>query len=295
MKPRAYGPFEYSPIIYRPRLEWPGGAQVALWVIPNIEFFSLEDSISGSRSKPPDIMAWSGRDYGNRVGVFRLMKILDRYGIRATVALNSDVCVQHPAIIEEGEKRGWEWMGHNKTNTRRLNAVPAEEEAALIRGALDTIASATGRRPVGWLGSGLQETWNTLDHLIDEGVEYVSDWVNDDQPYRMRLDDDRSIIAMPYNHDINDKPAYENHNFTSGEFRDMIIRQFEVLYAEGAESGRCMAIALHPYLSGAPHRIDALDAAFEHICKRNHVWLATGAEIARHYAANVQAEVSAAT
>jgi allantoinase len=294
MKPQAYGPFEYSPIIHRPRLEWPNGAQLALWVIPNIEFFALDDNISGSHGKPPDIMTWSARDYGNRVGVFRLMNVMSRYKIRGTVALNSDLCLQHPAIIKEGEKLGWEWMGHNKTNTRRLNAVPPEEERGLIHESLATIAAASGVRPVGWLGSGLQETWNTLDYLAEEGIEYVCDWVNDDQPYHMRLDEGRGIIALPYNHDINDKPAYENRHYTSSEFRDMIMRQFDVLYSEGAESGRCMAIALHPYLSGVPHRIAALDAAFEYICKHDRVWLATGAEIARHYSAVTRTEAGAA-
>ena len=189
MKPGPYGPFPYSPIIRRPRLEWPGGAHVALWVVPNIEFFSLETRPGGlGPGKIPDIPIWAMRDYGNRVGVFRMMEVLDRYGVRATVALNSDICVHHPEIIEEGEKRRWEWMGHNQSNSRRLNEVPAEEEPQIIRDTLDTIARASGRRPVGWLGAGLQETWNTLDLLAEAGCEYVADWgPNDDQPYTMAL------------------------------------------------------------------------------------------------------------
>ena len=145
MKPGPYGPFPYSPIIRRPPLEWPGDAHVALWVVPNIEFFSLETRPGGlGPGKIPDIPIWAMRDYGNRVGVFRLMEVLDRYGVRATVALNSDICVHHPEIIEEGEKRRWEWMGHNQTNSRRLNEVPAEEEPTIIRDTLDTIASVSG-------------------------------------------------------------------------------------------------------------------------------------------------------
>src|ERR1700724_1867733 len=155
MQPAAYGPFPYSPINQRPRLEWPQAAHVALWVIPNIEFFSLMEKVpagSGGPGTPvPDIMSWSARDYGNRVGVFRLMEVMDRYNIRATVALNSNLCAQHPEIIEEGQARKWEWMGHNQTNTRRLNAVPPEEELGIIQGALSTIGDATGTRPVGWL------------------------------------------------------------------------------------------------------------------------------------------------
>jgi allantoinase len=159
MKPRSYGPFPYSPIIRRPRLTWPGGAHVALWVIPNIEYFSLEERPGGyGAGKIPDVVMWSERDYGNRVGVFRLMEVLDRHGIRGTVALNSNLCAEHPAIMEEGMKRKWEWMGHNESNTRRLNDAPPGEEANIVKRTLATIEQATGNRPVGWLSSGLQET-----------------------------------------------------------------------------------------------------------------------------------------
>jgi peptidoglycan/xylan/chitin deacetylase (PgdA/CDA1 family) len=293
MKPAPYGPFPYSPIIRRPPLSWPGGAQVALWVVPNIEFFSLAEKVpaaaGGSGAPVPDVPAWSMRDYGNRVGVFRLMAVLDRHGIRATVALNSELCAQHPAIIDEGNARRWEWMGHNESNTRRLNEAAPGEEAGIIRRTLATIAGASGTRPVGWLGSGLQETWDTLDLLADEGCEYVGDWVNDDQPYMMTLAGGRRMVAMPYSQEINDKPAFERQHRTADEFRDMICRQFDVLYREGAVSGRVMAIAIHPYLTGVPHRIDAFDAALAYICGHQKVWKATGTEIARHYAAQAGA------
>ena len=294
MQPRDYGPFPYSPIISRPPLNWPHGAQVALWIIPNIEFFSLREKVpagsGGSGAPVPDVPAWAARDYGNRVGVFRLMQVLDRYGIRATVALNSDLCAQHPEIIEEGRKRRWEWMGHNESNTRRLNEVAPEDESRLIRDALATIGRGTGTRPVGWLGSGLQETWNTLDLLAVEGCEYVCDWTNDDQPYMMNLDGGRRLVSVPYSHEINDKPAFERQHRTASEFRDMICRQFDVLYREGTESGRVMAIAIHPYLTGVPHRIDAFDAALAYICRHERVWKTTGAEIARHYVAAIKRE-----
>jgi allantoinase len=178
MKPAPYGPFPYSPIIRRPRLTWPDGAHIALWVMPNIEFFSLMEKVpagsGGPGTPPPDIPTWSARDYGNRVGVFRLMQVLSRHGIRGTVALNSELCAYHPEIIEEGRKLGWEWVGHCESNTRRLNEVPPGEEKGIIQRTLATIAKATGTRPVGWLGSGLQETWDTLDMLAAEGCEYVS-------------------------------------------------------------------------------------------------------------------------
>jgi peptidoglycan/xylan/chitin deacetylase (PgdA/CDA1 family) len=213
------------------------------------------------------------------------MKVLDRYGIRATVALNSNLCAQHPEIMEEGQARKWEWMGHNETNTKRLNEVPPEEERRIVHDTLGTIEKATGTRPRGWLGSGLQETWNTLDVLAAEGAQYVCDWTNDDQPYVMNLEAGRRLVSVPYSHEINDKPAFEKQLRTADEFGDMIRRQFDVLYEEGAESGRVMCIALHPYLTGVPHRIGALDKALEYICRHEGVWRTTGSEIATHFLA----------
>src|SRR5579862_2206790 len=138
VQPSNYGPFSYSPIITRKKLTWPNGARLALWVIPNIEYFSLEERIptATASGKIPDVPSWSARDYGNRIGVFRFMEVFDRYGIRATVALNSDICRYHPLIIEEGNKRRWEWMGHNETNSRRLIDVPEGEERKVIKNAL---------------------------------------------------------------------------------------------------------------------------------------------------------------
>jgi peptidoglycan/xylan/chitin deacetylase (PgdA/CDA1 family) len=287
MKPSRYGPFPYSPIINRPVLHWPNRAQLALWVIPNIEFFALNEKVpaaSGGTGAPvPDVPTWSSRDYGNRVGVFRLMEVLDRHDIRATVALNSELCTEHPQIIEEGNKLQWEWMGHCESNTRRLNEAPPGDEPRIIKNALATIERVTGQRPRGWLGSGLQETWDTLDLLAAERCDYVCDWTNDDQPYIMVLDGGRTLVSVPYSHEINDKPAFERFHRTADEFREMICRQFDVLYREGAKSGRVMAIALHPYLTGVPHRIGAFEAALEHISKHDRVWKTTGAEIARHF------------
>ena len=289
MKPARYGPFPYSPIIHRPALKWPDGAHVALWIIPNIEFFALDEKVppgSGGTGVPvPDVPTWSARDYGNRVGVFRLMEVLEKHGIRATVALNSELCTEHPAIIKEGNKLKWEWMGHCESNTRRLNAASPGEEPRIIKDSLAVIEKATGARPRGWLGSGLQETWDTLDLLADNGLDYVCDWTNDDQPYIMSLDGNKTLVSVPYSHEINDKPVFEKFHRTADQFHDMICRQFDVLYREGAQSGRVMAIAIHPYLTGVPHRIDAFDAALGYISRHGKVWKTTGADIARHYRA----------
>jgi allantoinase len=289
MKSRAYGPFPYSAIIDRPRLEWPNGAHVALWIIPNIEYFSMLESPGGYGAAPkiPNVPMWSERDYGNRVGVFRLMDTLDKYGIRGTVALNSNLCAEHPRIMEEGQKRKWEWMGHNESNTRRLNEAGPGEEAQIVRNTFATIEKHTGKRPKGWLSSGLQETWDTLDHLVDNGCEYVADWCNDDQPYQMTLDDGRTIVSMPYTQQLNDKSAIERRLVSAEGFKQMICDQFDVLYEDGQKSGRVMSICLHPFIIGHPHRSKYLAKALAHITSRQDVWLATGSEIVDWYKKNV--------
>jgi len=289
MEPRPYGPFDYSPINRRKPWTWPNGARVALWVIPNIEFFPLDKPLPGhpwekATGEAPTVRAWGQRDYGNRIGIFRVMEVLEKHGIRATATINSDVCDHHPQIVEDAVRLGWEFMGHNKTNMQRLSGLARDDERRLVRDALERIRQATGRKPVGWLGSALAETWNTLDILIDEGCRYVSDWVNDDQPYTMRPGG-RSIVYLPYSYEINDSPQLYYRDRSIDEFELMIRRQFDVLYREGERSARVMAICLHPFVIGVPHRIGGLDRALEYICSHAGVWRATGSEIVEAYLA----------
>jgi len=185
MTPRRYGPLAYLPIIRRPKLTWPGGARVALWVNPNIEFFGLDDVMPSNinermpreHARIPNVRNWAVRDYGNRVGIWRIMEVLTRYGIRASAALNSEVCDHHPEIIEEASRLGWELIGHNQTNALRLTEMDSSQERDAVRATIDRIHAASGTRPVGWLGAGLAETWNTLDYLAEAGIRYVCDWV----------------------------------------------------------------------------------------------------------------------
>jgi peptidoglycan/xylan/chitin deacetylase (PgdA/CDA1 family) len=288
MQEMDYGPFPYVPINRRPKWNWPNGARLAVWVIPNLEFFSLKTPLAGHPwekahdYKAPTIRQWGQRDYGNRVGVFRMMDVLTKHGIRATATTNTDICDHHPEIIEDAVKLGWEFMGHNKTNTTRLTALAANEERELIRYCTQRLTEATGKRPLGWLGSALAETWNTLDYLVEEDYLYVSDWVNDDQPYRMKPNG-RELIYLPYSYETNDS-GQVYYRFATGEDFGTILRNtFDVLYAEGAQSARVMAICLHPFMTGVPHRIGALDAALKYIKGHDGVWFATGEEIAREY------------
>jgi peptidoglycan/xylan/chitin deacetylase (PgdA/CDA1 family) len=289
MQPADYGPFPYVPITERPRLTWPNGAQIAVWVIPNLEFFPLTRGLSGhpfeAKGKPPTVRPWAQRDYGNRVGIWRIMDVLSRLGIRATASLNADICLHHPQIVRAGVDLGWEFIGHNLTNTVRLTELDEAAERDTIARSARMIAEATGRRPIGWLGAGLAETWHTLDLLLDEDFRYVADWTNDDQPYLMNVGG-RQLVSMPYSYEVNDSPFLYYRNGTIDEFEKLIRRQFEVLYEEGAVSGRVMAICLHPFIIGVPHRIRGLESALKFIASHDKVWFATGGEIMQHYLAS---------
>jgi allantoinase len=286
MQPQDYGPFPYVPIKDRPKLSWPHDARLAVWIIPNIEFFPLTKGIppnpGAPPGNPPSVRAWAQRDYGNRVGIWRIMDVLNKHGIRASPTLNSDICDHHPQIVRAAIDLGWEILGHNQTNSVWLDALSPEDERETIRRTLSRITEMTGKKPLGWLGSGLAETWHTLDFLADEGCLYVADWVNDDQPYMMDIGG-RPLVSIPYSYEINDAPFIGARNGTVDEFEKAIRRQFDTLYAEGAQSGRVMAICLHPYLIGVPHRIAGLDAALAYIRAHDGVWFATGEEIVRHW------------
>jgi peptidoglycan/xylan/chitin deacetylase (PgdA/CDA1 family) len=283
MQPGATGPFPYRASIARPKFQWPKGKRLAFWAIPNIETFPLNERMPDGHPVVPNVFSWSRREYGNRVGVFRIMKVLSRYNIRATVALNSDVCDAAPAVIEEGLRLDWEFMGHGETNTRRMSdAKTVEQEREVIASTLDRIAKATGTRPKGWLGPGLQETWNTLDLLSEAGIEYVGDWTTDDQPYVL-TSKPKNLISIPYGHDMGDKTAVDHLSYPPAAFTQMMIDTFNVLYRESHESGLVMPLSLHPYITGVPHRIDALDRGLEYICRHDDVWFATGSEIVDWY------------
>lgn len=284
--PLEHDRFAYSAIVDRPPLRWPNGARVAVWIIPNIEHFLFDRPSTpithATMRLVPDVLNYSWRDFGPRVGIWRLMEIMERHGFKGTVALNSDVCQHYPRIIEAGRKLGWEWMGHGATNSVLHDQQSLEEERALIQHVVTTIAASTGARPRGWLSPALSETHNTLDLLAEAGIDYVGNWVNDEQPYPMRVKTG-SMLSMPYSAELNDIPAMLDLHKSGPEFAQMICDQFDVLYEDGAVTGRVMSICLHPFLIGHPHRAKYLDQALAHIKSREEVWIATGGEIADHY------------
>jgi allantoinase len=276
--------YDYLPIVGRPVIQWPDDARIALLVCPNIEYFHIDKHIPPAQDpQVPDVPAYTLRDFGSRIGVFRMMDVLDKHGIRASVLLNSDVCEQHPKIIEEGKKRNWEWLGHGTTNNLRLTHYPLEEEREVIRQVKETITASVGTAPKGWLGpGGGVQTFNTPDHLAAEGFEYTCDWGFDEQPIPMRVRSGR-MIAMPYQQGVNDIQVLHYANHTPEDYLRMVCDQFDVLYEDGEKSGRVMTLPLHPFVIGLPFRIKYLDKALDYICSHNKVWRATGWEVASWY------------
>ena len=281
-----YDRFAYSGLGQRKPWRLPAGARIAAWVTPNIEHFHYDKPgiafAEMTARFSPDVLNYSWRDYGNRIGIFRMMETFARIGIKATCAINAEAAERYAPIVAEGNRQGWEWMAHGLSNSILHVGLEVEAERKMIRQALDMIARATGQRPRGWLGPALTETPATLDLLAEEGIEYVADWVNDEQPYDLRVRKGR-MVALPYSVEIGDIPTFLMHRKSGEDFYREIVDQFDVLYAEGATNPRVMSIALHPFLSGHPFRIRYLERALAHIKAHDGVWIATGAEILDWY------------
>ncbi len=285
--------YDYEPIIHRKPLSLPNGARVAVIPYVNIEHFP--ESISGTALVPgtaqfrPDPLNYGWRDYGNRVGLWRMMEIMDSVGMRGTGCLNSDIIREYPQIIDEGEKRSWAWIGHgiNNSPANFLSGIEPDRERAIIGEVLDAIEARLGRRPKGWLSPFLCETFNTPGILAQMGVEYLCDFTADDQPFSFKVDEG-SLISIPYTVELNDIPAFLNVGVSGEQFGDMIIDQFDVLYDEGESNARIMPICLHTFLVGQPFRAKHLRRAFEYIAGHDRVWLATADEVNDWYRSTLQ-------
>lgn len=280
--PRA----DYIPIVDRSPLKLPGDARVAVWVIVNIEEWMFDEPMARTVIPPPqgvtivpDITNYGWFDYGQRVGFWRIREVLDRHGIRASVSLNASVCNTYPRIIDACLDSRWELFGHGFVQ----RALPKEQdERAVIRKTIEVIREKTGQKIRGWMGPGLHETFNTPDILAEEGIEYVLDWVNDDQPYPMKVKKG-CLFSIPYTMELNDIPIYAVQHHRSAELFERSRDQFDTLYEEGRQTARIMAIAVHPYITGVPHRIGYFNKIFKYIQKHDHVIFMTGSEILDWY------------
>jgi peptidoglycan/xylan/chitin deacetylase (PgdA/CDA1 family) len=277
--------YDYSPIIERDPVRWPGGARVAFYVGLNIEHFLLGRPSTSfydqTAALVPDPLNHGWRDYGPRVGIWRLTEIFDRHGIRPSVLLNSDVTIEYPQIIKAGRERNWAWLAHGRNNSTLQAGMPVDEERAYLADVVGTIERATGSRPRGWLGPGLTETPQTPRLLAGLGLNYLLDWTNDDQPYWLNVP---GMLSVPYSVELNDLGLFTMRGLTGPQFLQTVKDQFDQLYADSASSGRVMALALHPFVSGQPFRARYLDQALEYITGHPGVWLTTSDEIAAHFA-----------
>ena len=281
--------YDYAPFPKRPRLAWPKNARVASFVLLHLEYWELipdEASVRDPRhvgefgSFTPDYRTWTQRDYGNRVGIFRVLDVLDRYQIRAGVAVNALAAERYPFLIEQFKRRKYEFIAHGHSANRMISSKMSEaEEKAEIAASLAAIEKATGARPTGWLGQDYGESQRTPQLLADAGLDYVLDWPNDDQPYPMKVG--KKFVSMPNQPEWDDVQQLWLRRIPTPRYPDIVGEAFELLHHEG---GQVFNLSIHPWLMGMAHRIRYLDEALRRIERFGNVWQATPGEIARHYA-----------
>ena len=296
---RAYGMdqdfYPWSPISARPVLRWPDHARVALAVIVNLEHWDWEvppntplavsplggpeGLWSGNQPAFPDIGGYGNHEYGNRVGIFRILAVLDKYGIKPTLALDKAIADHYPFLIKEGQRRDAEFIAHGLSRRRLIHiGMSEDEERQYIRASIAAVDKATGKRPVGWSGPDFQETPHTPDLLAAAGLRYVCDWGNDEQPYKM-TPKTGELYALGVNAYLDDNYIHLHGRRTINEVNLLWCEWFDGLYADGATTGRLMVLHLHPWIMGQPWRIRHLDEVLGHITAHAGVWKATGSEI----------------
>jgi allantoinase len=289
LKPGIDNPwYDYIPYPKRPRLTWPKNARVAFYVILHLEYYGLEQPEGAVRDSrfvgefgnySPDFRTWTQREYGNRTGIFRVLDVLDRYQIKAGLAVNAMAAERYPFLIEQAKKRGYEFIGHGVSANRMISSKMSEaEEKAEIASSIAAIEKATGTKPAGWLGQEYGESQRTPQLLADAGLDYVLDWPNDDQPYPLKVG--KKFVSMPNQPEWDDVQQLWLRRINTTRYPDIVADAFELLHHEG---GQVFNLSIHPWLMGMAHRIKYLDEALRRIERFGNVWQATPGEIARHY------------
>lgn len=276
----------YAPITDRPKLTLPDNARIAVWTIVNVENWDPAQAMPRTVLPPPmgqpllpDLPNWAWHEYGMRVGFWRFLEALQSRNLRATFALNGSVCNQYPQICQAALDAGWDFMGHGFVQ-RPMHKL--DDQRAAIQATIDAITHFTGKPPRGWESPGLTETMQTADLLAELGIEYVADWVLDDQPVPIRTKAG-ALISVPYTVELNDVAITAVQQQPADEILRRGRDQFDRLYQEGATIPRIMAISIHPYLTGVPHRIKYLEALYDYILGHEGVLQWTGAEILDWY------------
>lgn len=258
----------YSAIVDRPPLALPGGARIVVWTIVNLEFWDITRPMARQvlpapqgAVMVPDVPNWSWHEYGMRVGFWRFKALYDRLAIRPTLSINARVCVDYPRVAQACRDAGWEFMGHSYEQGPIHNE---RDQPAMIARSLDTLEKFTGKRPVGWLGPGLTETFETPDNLAAAGVKYIGDWVYDEEPTEISTTHG-PLVTLPYSIENNDITMMIVQHHEAAYWKQKCIDAFERLYEEGAKRPKIMAIAIHPYISGQPFRIKYHEEIYEHV------------------------------
>lgn len=280
--------YDFTPITQRKPIPFPDGKRLAVLLYVNLEHVPFLTTAPGHAIYPgtthlvPDILNHGWRDYGHRVGIWRLMAAMDRHGFRATAHLSTDVCREYPQVIAAGNQRNWEWLGLGDHNQGLMIDMTPDRQRGFIRSTLDTIEQETGQRPKGWISWCMTESVETPDILAEEGIEYLSNYAHDELPVPMRVTGG-SLLTLPYTVEVNDVPTILGKGESAAGFGQIIRDQFDVLYHEAQTLPKVMSISLHPPVSGHPFRMKHIEQALEYIARHDGVWLATGGEINRWY------------
>ncbi|WP_239479982.1 polysaccharide deacetylase family protein [Actibacterium sp. 188UL27-1] len=283
----SHNRYPYSAITERPDFSWPDGKRLAVYLGINLECFAFGEGL-GAELAPggpqPDVLNYAWRDYGNRVGAWRLLDLFDRLGLPTTALVNSSIYLEAPGLAEAFRARGDEIAGHGRTNAERQGAMSEDDERALIQEATHTLTQQEGSPPKGWLSPWISQSHLTPDLLQEAGYEYLLDWCHDDQPVWMATRGGK-ILSVPYPQELNDIPQIVGRKREGAEFCDMIIDAFDVMLEESARCPLVMGLALHGYIMGQPHRAKHLARALRHMQSAGGgaVWWTTAGKINDHY------------
>jgi len=279
---------QYAPVTSRPPVRWPGGKRLAVWIVPNVEFYEYTPPPAIGRETwdrvpvHPDVREYGFRDYGNRVGIWRMDEVLQQYPVRPTVSLNLALLDHFPEIAQLIRQRGWAVMSHGLYNTRFLYGMDEAQERAFYKDNIDSLKRHTGADLLGILTPAITNTARTPALIAESGMIYHADWVHDDVPVPIHVPG-RKLVSIPYTYDLNDAPLWDGRPYGARYFVDACKAAFDRLYAESADGGRVFCIALHPYQIGQPHHVGHLREVLDHIAGHEGLWWATGDEIARHF------------
>jgi peptidoglycan/xylan/chitin deacetylase (PgdA/CDA1 family) len=278
------GQYRYAPMRGRPKIALPDGARLAFWLAPNIEHYEWQPPVNPNRfpfRTLPDVLYYSSRDYGNRIGFRRIADEMAKRDIRGSVSLSVAVCDHYPDIIKRCNDLGWELFSHGVYNSRYFYGMTPDEQRQVVIDSRETLAKV-GQRLDGWLTPAITPSLETQEILAQEGIRYTLDYFHDDQPMPLNLKSGK-LISVPYSIEMNDIPMAAWNNNSVDEMFASLKAQFDRLYIESADSARVMCFAIHPLVLGHPHRIDAFAEFLDYVKSHDQVWYPTAREIADWY------------